>query len=220
MHSVPDEPVAMTSTGLLSAYQDVSAISYRSMISEVSSSLCPMAKSDSFFIRQTLDCANLAGPAGFEQVEIDLGAYVSALGKSVLRIHNIAVAVTDNAGRSPDIAAGGSGGEAKNAAVNFQLTTQTQTNIVVASNKSVVASGLLNACNLDATAGVASVVSESFDNLPQLWTNGYLIATESMYLGGSASTHWTDDIYVSVTLECTVETMSQASAMALSLSQQ
>lgn len=179
-----------------------------------------MAKSDSFFIRQTLNCDNTTTPAGFQQVEMDLGAYVSALGKSVLRCHNIAVAITDSAGRSPDLFAGGSGGEAKNAAANFQLTTQTQGDIVVASNKAVVASGLVNATNLDNSDGVASIVSESFDNLPQLWTNGYLIATESIYLGGSASGGFKDDVYISVTLECTVETMSQAAAMALSLSQQ
>ena len=44
-----------------------------------------MAKSDSFFIRASVD-----GTLGaFEQTTIDLGAYVDALGKSVLRIHNI-----------------------------------------------------------------------------------------------------------------------------------
>lgn len=177
-----------------------------------------MAKSDSFFLRQTLNTENVTTGAGqFQQVEIDLGAYVSALGKSVLRIHNIAVSFTDSTGRSPDIKTGGE----KAVAAQFQLTTQTQSNLVIASNKSVVASGLVNAYRTNAgSAGVADSTSESLDNLPQLWTNGYLIATESMYLGGAASAEWNEDVYVTVTCECTVETMSQAAAMALSLSQQ
>jgi hypothetical protein len=58
-----------------------------------------MAKSDSFFIRASLNTDNTNA---FFQDAIDLGAYVDALGKSVLRIHNIAVSVTDSTGRSPD----------------------------------------------------------------------------------------------------------------------
>ena len=53
-----------------------------------------------------------------------------------------------------------------------------------------------------------------------LWTNGYLVAVDSIFLGGQASSQWTEDVYISITLECTVETMTQASAMALALSQQ
>lgn len=176
-----------------------------------------MAKSDSFFIRHSL---NVDNTNAYFQDPIDLGAYVDALGKSVLRIHNIAVSVTDSAGRSPDLAAGGSNGEAKNAACSFQLTTQTQTDMVLASDKSVIASGLVNAANMDASVGVASIVSDQFDNLPQLWTNGYLVAVDTMYLGGSASTGFNEDVYVTITAECTVEKMSQAAAMALALSQQ
>jgi hypothetical protein len=63
-------------------------------------------------------------------------------------------------------------------------------------------------------------VSDQFDNLPQLWTNGYLVAVDSIFLGGSSSTNWVDDVYITITMECTVETMSQAAAMALALSQQ
>jgi hypothetical protein len=176
-----------------------------------------MAKSDSFFIRATV---NGGKASAFIQTAIDLGAYVDALGKSVMRIHNIAVDVTDENGRSLDILAGGSGGEAKNAAAQFQLTTQSQTDFVLATNKSVVAGGIVNACNLDNSDAVASIVTESFSNLPQLWTNGYLIAVDTMYLGGSGTTGWKEDANITVTMECTVESMSQAAAMALALSQQ
>jgi len=189
----------------------------RSMISEVSRSLGSMAKSDSFFIRATLQTTD---DLAFYQQSIDLGAYVDALGKSVLRIHNVAVSFTDGNGATPDMEASGTAGETKNASTSFQLTTQSQTALILASNKSVVASGNIMAANQDnATAG-PSQVSHDLDNLPQLWTNGYLVAVDTMYLGGSSSTNWIDDVFVSVTMECTVETMSQASAMALALSQQ
>lgn len=171
-----------------------------------------MAKSDSFFIRQT---TNVGMDNAFRYDSIDLGAYVDALGKSVLRIHNIAVAFTDNSGRSPEL----DGSDAA-AAAQFQLTTQLQDDIVVASNKSVIASGMINAARVKSGNGVADTVSESFDNLPQLWTNGYLVAVDTIYLGGAATSTFYENVSVTVTLECTVETMSQAAAMALALSQQ
>jgi len=176
-----------------------------------------MAKSDSFFIRATLATTD---DNNFYQETIDLGAYVDALGKSVLRIHNIAVSMTDPDGATPDLEAGTAGGTAKNASTSFQLTTQSQTSLILASNKSVIASGLTCAANLDDTTAGPSIVSHDFDNLPQLWTNGYLVAVDSIYLGGSSSTNWYDDVYVTVTMECTVESMTQAAAMALALSQQ
>jgi hypothetical protein len=56
-----------------------------------------MAKSDSFFIRASLLVGNLGS---FKQDSIDLGAYVDALGKSVLRIHNVAVTFSDDKGNA------------------------------------------------------------------------------------------------------------------------
>jgi len=165
-----------------------------------------MARSDSFFIRATLDCGN---SNGYQQNAIDLGAYVDALGKSVLRIHNIAVTFSDSTGRSNIID--------NEAAAQFQLLTQSQTDIVLPSNRAVISSGKLA---VDGAGGVATYVSTDYDNLPQLWTNGYLVAVDTIFLGGAASTGFAGDTYCSVTMECTVETMTQAAAMALSLSQQ
>ena len=176
-----------------------------------------MAKSDSFFIRAQVNANN---DLSYNQVGIDLGAYVDALGKSVLRIHNIAVQVTDTSGTTVRMAAGGAGGEAKNAKAQFQLTTQTQIAMVTGLDKSVIATGQLTATNLDNAISFPSVVSESFDNLPQLWTNGYLVAVDQIFLGGSASDGFNEDVVFTVVMECTVESMSTAAAMALALSQQ
>ena len=168
-------------------------------------------KSDSFFIRQTLD-ANNTGI--FQQTELDLGAYVDALGKSVLRIHNIAVTFSEQDGTPVTLGANDGG------AAQYQLTTQSQADIVLSSNRSVIASGMLFAKNDVGAAGPPSIASHDADVLPQMWTNGYLVAVDSIYLGGRADSAFTTDVYCSITLECTVETMSEASAMALALSQQ
>ena len=172
-----------------------------------------MAKSDSFFIRAT---TNIQDDNNYYESEVDLGAYVDALGKSVLRIHNIAVTFSDDAGRSPDVKTGGD----ITTSAQFQLVTQSQADIVIGTNKALIASGMINAIRVPNSAGVASSISHDLDNLPQLWENGYLVAVDSIYLGGAAFTNWNEDVYVSVTMECTVESMSTAAAMALALSQQ
>jgi len=171
-----------------------------------------MAKSDSFFIRASVqvDDSN-----SFQTTNIDLGSYVDALGKSVLRIHNVAASITTDAGLAPTADAG------KGCAVSWQLTTQDQAGMVLPSNRAVVSSGSVWAFNADGAAAVGATAYEA-DMLPQEWTNGYLIAVESLQLGGVGTANWTasSNLTVSVVLECTVETLTQAAAMALALSQQ
>ena len=77
-------------------------------------------KTDSFFLR--IGAAH-GTSAGFEETSYDLGAYVDALGKSVLRIHNVEVAyqLTDEPAKGPFA---GSGNDYN---VQYQLTTQSQT---------------------------------------------------------------------------------------------
>lgn len=165
-----------------------------------------MARTDSFFIRAQV----LTDGVNYQESAIDLGAYVDALGKSVLRIHNISVQygnAGENVGNlSPNVIAD----------TTFQLTTQSQTALVDANNRSVVAGGSLNYA---ADAGSSlSVLTDTMDVGPQHWTDGYLIAVEQMYLGVNQGIDALSA--VSIILECTVETMTQAAAMALALSQQ
>ena len=157
-----------------------------------------MAKkmSDSFFIRKSLLTDNTGS---FVQTEIDLGSYVDALGMAVLRIHNIAVAWTDSSGNAAQVLASSDS----------------------AADRSVVSSGIVDAQN-SFGSDEFPLVSHDMDNLPQLWTNGYLIATETLYLGGEASSGWVaaEDLTCSIIMECTVEKMSKEAALALALSQQ
>lgn len=157
---------------------------------------------------------NCGASAGFAQTTVELGAFVDALGKSVLRIHNIAVAFTDVNGRSPDMDAN------SDAAAQFQITTQSQTDIIRADDKALLSSGLMNCRRSIAGNGVAGHTSESFDNVAQTWSKGMLVAVEQIYLGGSASSGFNEDVYASIVMECTVETLSEKASLALALSQQ
>lgn len=170
-----------------------------------------MAKSDSFFIRAT---QNLGNSETFDESAIDLGAYVDALGKSVLRIHNIQVTYSDSTGTSSQVSTNETG------VAQWQLTTQSMPDSVLDSNRSVISSGRVHMFNGNGAGTLASSVSdENGINLHE-WTNGYLVAVESLYLGGEATAYFSGNVYVSLVMECTVETMTQSAAMALALSQQ
>jgi hypothetical protein len=174
-----------------------------------------MGKRDSFFIRSTKDLGNTNT---FHEKSIDLGAYVDAMNETVLRIHNISVIYSDNTGESTTLLV-----QNESAATQWQLTTQSQTAIVLGEDKSLVASGRIIATSTGSPGGppfLPSSVDEDFDLAPQQWTNGYLVGVEQMYLGGNASTGWAGDQYVSIILECTVEKLTKGAAMALALSQQ
>lgn len=166
-----------------------------------------MAKSDSFFIRAQI----YTNGTNFVEESIDLGAYVDALGKSVLRIHNISVQYGN-----PNVQALTNVNSSN--VTSFQLTTQSQTAMVTMHDKSVISSGKLLVENGTATPGVTTFMSESMDISPQTWTKGYLVGVEQIYLGADQSYDQFQNIQI--VLECTVETLSQNAAMALALSQQ
>jgi hypothetical protein len=168
-----------------------------------------MAKSDSFFIRAELDIG-----ASFSQTSIDLGAYVDALGKSVLRVHNVQVQYTNTNNIIDPITNVSAAGA--NGLVRWQLTTQSQSDVQVSTERSLISSGSLS---IGADAQVVRNYFESMDVNLQEWRNGYLIGVEQIYLGGKKGGS-VDDTTVAVVMECTVETLSQSAAMALALSQQ
>ncbi|HIB69713.1 MAG TPA: hypothetical protein EYO33_32705 [Phycisphaerales bacterium] len=173
-----------------------------------------MAKSDSFFVRSQVTATSGA----FTETEIDLGAFVDVQDKTILRVHNIAVQYTDSTGIIVDITAS----TATNAAVRWQLNTQSQTALVTADDRSVVSTGsfvLYN--NNSATQNGANAINETLDMSPQDWTGGYLIAVESLFLGGERDANFASgDVDVTIVMECSTETMGVNQAMALAMSQQ
>jgi hypothetical protein len=170
-----------------------------------------MAKSDSFFIR-----AKISGltAGAFGQTPIDLGAYVDALGKSVLRIHRVSTQYVFGNFGAPTLALANAEGRA-----NWQLTTQSQGALVDATDKSVISTGNIQSVNASAVANHYTFSTQDVDINPEDWTNGYLVGVEQIYLGGQA-TSFELNTDIIVVLECTVETLSSSAAMALALSQQ
>lgn len=173
-----------------------------------------MAKSDSFFIR----AAVLQSGASYTQEEIDLGSFVNLGVKSstLLRIHNIAVQIADqNEEMKGPIATGA----VMN--VGWNLTTQSQTDLVHAFDKSVVASGRYEIAADLTGSEKYFFAQDTRDVMPQDWRNGYLVGVDTLYLSTeSDQTSDNDDYYVTIVMECTLENATQASATALALSQQ
>ena len=180
-----------------------------------------MAKSDSFYIRAQTDAAS---GGAYAQTEIDLGSFVNLGVKSstLLRIHNIAVQYADGTiagGISPELpmhATAAGGGK-----IAFQLTTQTQSSLVSAFDKSLVASGNCMVYGDPNSTAHGVSATHDLDVGPQMWRNGYLVGVDSMFLGAEiGGTVASGDAVVSIVLECTLESATQASATALALSQQ
>jgi len=168
-----------------------------------------MAKSDSFFIRAKLEDVN-----PFDQIAIDLGAYVDALGKSVLRIHNVQVQYVFGSFNNPTL-----NNPNTESAARWQLTTQSTNQMERADDKSLISSGSY-LCSSGAAGSGILFASQDMDINPQSWTNGYLVGVEQIYLGGTAGSNFEFAPDICIVLECTVETLSQSAAMALALSQQ
>ena len=178
-----------------------------------------MAKSDSFFIRAKVT----SNGTTYAQSEIDLGSFVNLGVKSstLLRVHDVAVAIRDETATSPVQSS-----SANN--ICYQLTPQSQTEIVGLDDKSVVASGhtyLLNAQIAEdgsASADFATgFISDVMDLKPSQFRNGYLIGVDSLFLGVDQSAVLsTGNCEIQIVMECTLETATQASSTALALSQQ
>lgn len=165
-----------------------------------------MAKSDSFFIRAKVT----SNGTTFTQEEIDLGSFVNlGVSKStLLRIHSVTAMIADSNGAQAPIL------DSADARTAWQLTTQTQSDLVFADDKSLVSSG-----GLTFKTGVTP--SHDYDVNPHMYRNGYLVGVDTMFLAVDNSTGFdSGEVVISIILECTLETATQASATALALSQQ
>jgi hypothetical protein len=131
-----------------------------------------------------------------------------------MRIHNLATQVYELApGQDFSITAN------TTANVSWQLTTQPQTSLVPANDRSVIATGRLDISNGTSTANTATFITDSADVLPQHWTNGFLVGVEQLYLGVDTDSGLAAG-NVAIVMECTSETLSASAAMSLALSQQ
>lgn len=176
-----------------------------------------MASKETFFIRAQVIPSDTDT---FTQVAIDLGAYVDALGKSTLLIRSIEGEWTSGARatipNSPPLMDGNSAGSA-----TWQLTTQAQTSLVGLNDRAVIAKGMLWARNPDASSNAPTQVYQD-SHMPQHYSEGYIVAVDSIFLGALGTNEWasTADLTFNIVLECEVQRMTEAKAMALALSQQ
>jgi len=148
----------------------------------------------------------------YNETSVDLGAFVDALGKSVLRVHNIQARIIDADNLSTPSK------DNTNYFAGFQLLTQTQTGLVGFTERALIAAGTLTVGEAN---GAISAMTETNDLMPQDFTNGYLVAVDTIFLGVDQNiASDAGEIKAEIIMECTVETLSQAAAMALALSQQ
>ena len=172
-----------------------------------------MARSDSFFIRASVDGTGTT----YNENTVDLGAFVDALGKSVLRIHNIQARIIDADNLSTPHRDSG------DYFAGFQLLTQTQTGLVSFTERALIAAGVLASGSAADAAGAQHTTSTTMSNdlMPQDFENGFLVAVDTLFLGVDQSIASSlGEIRAEIIMECTVETLTQAAAMALALSQQ
>ena len=174
-----------------------------------------MAKSDSFFIRAKVT----SNGTTYAQEEIELGSFVNLGPKSstLLRIMNVQVGIRDE-GYPGSISV-----DDAQACIGWQLTTQSQSALVDYDDKSLVAAGSMQLYPGEQAAGdyKTSFATQDFDQNPSLFSGGYLVGVDSMFLGVDQSVTLTSgNVDVGIILEVRTETASQASATALALSQQ
>lgn len=170
-----------------------------------------MAK-NTFLIKMRVN----AGQAeSFNQTEVDLGSYTN-LGSSkpeVLRIHGAHLYLQDSTGTMPSMGANKAG------EIAWQICTSSQSGIVSATDDAFLLGGQAGLRNGDASVNPPS---DAFSDaiLPQDFTAGQVVAVPSLFLGGLVGSEFEEDVYISVILECTTESMSKANAVALAVSQQ
>jgi len=165
-----------------------------------------MAKTDAFFIRAKVD----SNGATYAEAEIDMGSFVNlGVSKSTLaRIMSVSAQITDLSDASLPIL------DAADAKISWQLTTQSQSAIVTADDKSLVSSG-----SLVIKTGVSP--SHDYDVNPQMWAKGYLTAVDTLFIGVDMNTALdSGNVTVALVLETLLENATQASSVALALSQQ
>jgi len=178
-----------------------------------------MPKTDAFFIRGS---ASASAADQYLEVEIPLGSFVDVMANSVLRILNIegewaqGPNSTDTPGGNPTMNQDDADG------ATWQLCTQTQTSLVGLNDKQLIAKGQLWARNPDSSGAKPPTQVYSDSHLPQHYSEGYLVATESIFLGVERGDAWTldDDLTFNIVMECQVEKLDAKKGMALALSQQ
>jgi len=90
--------------------------------------------------------------------------------------------------------------------------------MIQTSDKSVIASGNTVTPKVSGSAIIYGVFETNNIN-PTMWSQGYLIATETLYLSTQTDNTAAAAFTTNVILECSVEKLDERAAMSLALSQ-
>tara|TARA_R100000664_G_scaffold10680_1_gene17585 strand:+ start:54 stop:605 length:552 start_codon:yes stop_codon:yes gene_type:complete len=161
------------------------------------------------------------------EAEIDLGSYVN-LGISkgtALRVHSVQVQYCDSKGIVPVIdASAGSGGQTRgtfccSAITTAQVPASFGTEEMPQLDQDyVMFSGNVSGVNPN-NDNDQGLLTDAMDLAPQHLQHGYLLAVDTLYLYAVADDAWNESIHVNFLLECSLEKITQATAVSLSLSQ-
>jgi hypothetical protein len=103
--------------------------------------------------------------------------------------------------------------------VTWQITTASQSQVILANDDAWLMGGQAGVRNADSAVNPPSTAWES-SLMPQDFVAGQVVAVPSLFLGGFIGSEFTEDAYITVLLECTTEAMSKANAVSLAISQQ
>jgi len=159
--------------------------------------------------------------------EIDLGSYVN-LGVSkgtALRVHSVQIQYCDSVGLVPVIDASAAGGGQTRGTFACAAITTAAVPASFAGDEMpqlnqdyVMFSGNVSGVNPN-NDNDQGILTDALDLAPQHLENGYLLAVDQLYLYACVDDAWNESIYVNVLLECSIEKITQATAVSLSLSQ-
>ena len=185
-----------------------------------------MAKGDTFFLRGQV-IAPTATSQNRAEATIDLGSYVNlGVNKGTgLRVHSVQVQFCDNLGLVPAInASSGAGGQTRGTYACAAITTaQVPASFAAdempqANQDYVMFSAAISGVNPN-NDNDQGILTHDTDIAPQHMVNGYLLAVDQLYLYAAGDDAWAENVYVNFVLECSLEKITQATAVSLSLSQ-
>ena len=179
---------------------------------------------ETFFLRA--QAITTQGSENRVETEIDLGSYVN-LGISkgtALRVHGVQMQICDPTGLPPISSFDGASAKFRSAYACAAITTAqvpssfAATEMPQLNEDYVMFSAAVVQTNQSADDD-QGVLSHSLDIAPQDMQKGYLLAVDNLYVYAAADDQWQENLHFNFILECSLEKITQSTAVSLSLSQ-
>ena len=179
---------------------------------------------ETFFLRA--QAITTQGSENRVETEVDLGSYVNlGIAKgTALRVHGVQMQVCDSIGLPPISAFDATAGESVSAYACAAITTAQvpssfgATEMPQLNEDYVMFSAAVIQTNQSADND-QGIQSHSLDIAPQHMQKGYLLAVDNLYVYAAADDSWSEDLHFNFILECSLEKITQSTAVSLSLSQ-